>query len=118
MPNEDALVPPLTVAVLHQDREIVSALLNALANPWMNVPVGALHDLPWSPWVPTFLEPVSAVSVAAMQSSDNGTESLHWRRTLAGLDIPRLPPGWLQSDEVLRQPPVLAAEKRVRGNYE
>ena len=69
---EEALVPPLTVAVLHQERAIVSTLLNALANPWMNAPVGALHDLPWSPWVPTMLEPVSAVSVAAMQNSDNG----------------------------------------------
>ena len=27
-------VPPLTIAVLHQDKEIVQALLTALADPW------------------------------------------------------------------------------------
>ena len=44
---EEATVPPLTIAVLHQDKGIVHALLTALADPWRSAPVGALLDCPW-----------------------------------------------------------------------
>ena len=27
-------------------------------------------------------------------------ESLHWRKLMAGLYLPKLPPGWLQSDDI------------------
>ena len=66
---EAAMVPPLTIAVLNQDRRIVRALLRALADPWRSVHVGALLDRPWSKWVFSWQEPVSAVQVAAAQSS-------------------------------------------------
>ena len=155
---DEAIVPPLTIAVLHQDKEIVQALLTALADPWRSTPVGALLDCPWSKWVHPWTEPVSAVRIAASQSPDQamvnilmdapirmgsweesqpshltvpismalseramklltkvvedypqrtgphrprrGHESLHWRKTMAGLYPPKLPPGWLQSEDI------------------
>ena len=60
------IVPLLTIAVLHQDKEIVQALLTALADP--ECAVGALLDCPWSKWVHPWTEPVSAARVAASQS--------------------------------------------------
>jgi hypothetical protein len=29
-----------------------------------------------------------------------GHESLHWRKLMAGLYLPKLPPGWLQSEDI------------------
>ena len=66
---EAAMVPPLIIAVLNQDRDNVRALLRALADPWRSVHVGALLDRPWSKWAFTGQEPVCAVQVAAAQSS-------------------------------------------------
>jgi hypothetical protein len=155
---DEAIVPPLTIAVLHQNEGIVQALLTALADPWRSTPVGALLDCPWSKWVHPWTEPVSAVRVAALQSPAQpmvgilmnapacmglweesqplhltvpismahseramklltkviedyplrtgphrpriGHESLHWRKLMAGLYLPKLPPGWLQSEDI------------------
>ena len=155
---DEATVPPLTIAVLHQNEGIVRALLTALADPWRSAPVGALLDCPWSKVVRPWTEPVSAMMVAAMQSPEQkmvgilmnaptcmgswedsqpshlampvsmaysepamklftkvvedyprrtgphrpciGPESLHWRKLMAGLYLPKLPPGWLQSEDI------------------
>jgi hypothetical protein len=155
---EEATVPPLTIAVLHQDKGIVHALLTALADPWRSAPVGALLDCPWSKRVRPWTEPVSAMRVAALQDPEQGMvgmlmnaparlgtwedsqpshltvpismaypesamklltkvvedyprrtgphrpcigpESLHWRKLMAGLYLPKLPPGWLQSEDI------------------
>ena len=67
---DEATVPPLTIAVLHQNEGIVRALLTALADPWRSAPVGALLDCPWSKVVRPWTEPVSAMMVAAMQSPE------------------------------------------------
>ena len=155
---DEATVPPLIIAVLHQHEGIVQALLTARADPWRSTPVGALLDCPWSKWVHPWTEPVSAVRVAALQSPSQtmvgilmnaparmgsweasqplhlpvpismayseramklltkviedyprrtgphrpliGHESLHWRKLMAGLYLPKLPPGWLQSEDI------------------
>jgi hypothetical protein len=155
---DEAMVPPLIVAVLHQDKENVQALLSASADPWRSAPVGALLDRPWSKWVFSWQEPVSAVQVAAAQGPEGvcadlltgesvrpgkleegrisnisqplstalseratmllaqviedykqrtgphrprlGHESLHWRKVMAGLYLPKLPIGWLQSEDI------------------
>ena len=66
---EAAMVPPLIIAVLNQDRNNVRTLLGARADPWRSVHVGALVDRPWSKWAFSGQEPVCAVQVAAAQSS-------------------------------------------------
>ena len=65
---EASTVPPLMVAVLHQHRGNVQALLGAFADPWQSVPISVLSGHPWFGFgMLSRQESVCAVQVAAAQ---------------------------------------------------
>ena len=77
---KEARVPPLIIAVLHQDQGIVQLLLAARANPWQEVSLGAILDRQWSRWDFSWREPVSAVQIAAAQTRESDCPRLLMHR--------------------------------------
>ena len=68
---KEARVPPLITAVLHQDQGIVKLLLDARANPWQEVSLGAILDRQWCRWDFSHREQISAVHIAAAQTRES-----------------------------------------------